>query len=577
MELAHNGHAPRGGCGRVSELFIVALRGLCALAVCLPAAAQQKRPDSAVDVADKAIAGLRQVSNQLTEAVKVYEKHLDAEMMLHGSGYRMAEGRRIPGADAGELSGPADMVQTAARKLAAARMLAARGAGYEPVALADSDRVQELIWEALKRMGTGNDAMRRLLMVSVKDLNARTDAVMKARRRELLRARNVTAEAAKKALVALPVPLSEADSAEEQRERAWDLMVANLGIPKTGGRNVRPPEDVPVFPIRFEPGKRFTLFADPFRRVAWTDSGMKDRRGRRLFYQEEWVRRAGTTVSMRWAVALDMATGQHTLLRRYWPREFRGDFEEDYRSQAREYLVDLPARADLTEPAALPTRQEMVSATAEVARSRGEIEQALADFRRGIGNGLAGNEAMLDDELPRDVRENLFAIRAHLAGVSATLDAEIRVRRAVERAAVKIRLLEALAAWVNGAALEQDGRAEGSRALVEAEQRCETEIDMTRRAGMEALGALPPDLSMAEAQFPGLRKGLIVRVRRRAAASLAQELWQFEGARQVKRTIMRIDIDARTGSQVMNGREVRYYRMEAGDTLEGIYDEYSSR
>ncbi len=30
-ELAHNGLAPRGGCGRVSELFRAALRGLCAL------------------------------------------------------------------------------------------------------------------------------------------------------------------------------------------------------------------------------------------------------------------------------------------------------------------------------------------------------------------------------------------------------------------------------------------------------------------------------------------------------------------------------------------------------------------
>jgi hypothetical protein len=29
-ELSHNGLAPRGGCGRVYELFSAALRGLCA-------------------------------------------------------------------------------------------------------------------------------------------------------------------------------------------------------------------------------------------------------------------------------------------------------------------------------------------------------------------------------------------------------------------------------------------------------------------------------------------------------------------------------------------------------------------
>src|ERR1035441_4151394 len=99
-----------------------------------------ERTDSA-----KAIANLRQIANELDEAVKSFQAHLDREISTHDRGYRTKAGRKIPGADADFNGGQADVVQAAMRKLFAARMIAARQPGYEPAPLADSDRIQALI------------------------------------------------------------------------------------------------------------------------------------------------------------------------------------------------------------------------------------------------------------------------------------------------------------------------------------------------------------------------------------------------------------------------------------------------
>jgi hypothetical protein len=60
-----------------------------------------------------------------------------------------------------------------------------------------------------------------------------------------------------------------------------------------------------------------------------------------------------------------------------------------------------------------------------------------------------------------------------------------------------------------------------------------------------------------------------------------QEVWQFAasvtGAREVKRTIVSIDIDPKSGSQIPTGREVKYYRTDPGETLEQIYDENAAQ
>jgi len=520
---------------------------------------------------------LRQITNDLDNAVKLYQAHLDREISAHDHGYRAKGGRRIPAADADLNGGQADVVQAAIRKLFAARMMAAHRAGYEPAPLADADHIQTLIVEARSRIDNGNEIIKKLYVVSAKELNPRTYAEQKAKHEELLKARNTAAEAAKKALVALPVALAEADSPEQQRDRAWDARA--------------------ILPIRFEEGKKIILVNELSCRIALTDSGMEDRQGRHLFYQEEWMTRqgsvarttgtgpAGIVVLLRWAVAVDTATGQHTLLRRYEPREFQGDVDGLYELQGSDYIT----KVNLPVVPVLPETKDLISAVESAERSRVELQQAALEFKRLIRDALTGNDALLvardklalDDDLPEDLRAKLFAIRGHLAGAAAILDSENKVRRAVERATSGVRELEALNAWVDGNSFEKAAPAQESRALLEAQNRSDIEIHSIRSLAREALAALPPDLPMPEAQLPALKKDVIVRIRQLGNSKYRQEVWRLEGtaqgAREVTRTIVLIDVDSKSGSQIPAAKELKSYPVDAGDSLEEIYDENAAQ
>jgi len=590
-------HAVRTRFGGV--LFVVA-----ALAGAPSSAdAQQSQPAGAADDPNQVIASLRKVADDLNGVVKSFQTDLDREIAAHDQGYRTQSGRKIPGADT-DLSGPADAVQTAMRKLFAARMISARRQGYAPTPLMEADQIQNLIVEARSRIKAGNDLMRRLLVVSVKGLQAGTYAEQRKTRDELLKARNAATEAAKKAYIALPVTVPEADSAEEQRERAWDLVMAKMDVPRPAGKPQENLERDPVFlPIAFEEGKRVVLINEHCCGIALTDSGLEDRHGRRLFYQEEWVRRqgnpartatgaAGIVIMQRWAVAVDTVTGQHTLLRRYKAHEF-SEIGALYESQGREYIsrVNLPGEA--MKP---PSIQELQAALTAMEHSREELHDAMQDFNRQIRESLARNDALLatddkaalDGELPSALREKLFAIRGHLSGTPAVLDSEAKVRRAVEASAARIRVLEGLAAWVGGNVLDREGPADDSPALLEALSRSDAEIDLTRSLEQTALAALPPAVSTAEAEFPALDKNMILRIRRLSGSPVAlatekcrQEIWVLSGpvrgARQVIRTIVFIDVETKSGSQIPTGREVRSYPVGADDTLEGIYDENAAQ
>jgi hypothetical protein len=531
---------------------------------------------------DNAIATLRQVADNLNDGVKLYQAHLDREIALHDGGYRAAGGRRIPGADADFNSGQAGVVQAAIRKLFAARMIAARRQGYSPIPLDDARHIQDLIADARTRIDAGNGVMRRLLVVSASELNQRTYAEQKARHDDLMKARNAAVEAAKRALVALPVALPEADSAEDQREKAWDLMVAK--------------RDTPVLPIRFEEGKRILLVNEHFCKVTLTDSGIEDHQGRHLFYEEEWMTRqgsvarttgtgpAGIVVWKRWAVAVNTTTGQHTLLRRYEAREFKGDFDDLYQLQEIDYVPN-PASRERSSP---PSLQELTLAVASLERSRDELRDAVLDLRRQNRDALTRSDGSLDEDLPPDLRESLFSIRAHLAGTTAILKTENNVRLALEEASGSVRAFEALDAWVNGNALEKETPARDSRILLEARSRSDAGIYLIRSLQREARAALPPEIPTPEALLPALKKDFIVRIRRMGGSAggsgpvkLKQEVWRIEGSaqgfRQVKRTIVAVEIESKSGSQVPRGREVKYYPLDASDTLEEIYDENAAQ
>jgi hypothetical protein len=327
---------------------------------------------------------------------------------------------------------------------------------------------------------------------------------------------------------------------------------------------------------------------------------MEDRQGRRLFYQEEWMTRqgsvarttgtgpAGIVVLLRWAVAVDTTTGQHTLLRRYLPREFQGDVDDLYDSQGSEYVSNV-SNVRLPADQTSPSTKGLLSAVDSAERSRAELQQAVLAFRRQERDALAANDALLsarnkpalDDDLPQDLREKLFAIRGHIAGATAILDSENKVRRALERAASKVRDLEALTAWVDGNSFERVALAQDSRALQEAQNRSDAGIHSIRSLEREALAALPPDLPMPEAQLPALTNDVIVRIRRLGNSRYRQEIWRLEvsaqGTRQVTREIVSIDIDSKSGSQIPAAREMKSYPVEVGDTLEEIYDENAAQ
>ena len=252
----------------------------------------------------------------------------------------------------------------------------------------------------------------------------------------------------------------------------------------------------------------------------------------------------------------------------------------------------------LAETSLSESPHEISTATDEVANAREDLNDAVASYQKEIREALAQNDASLaaqdkpalDDELPDRVRENLFAIRAHIAGTTSILGAENAVRRAVERTTGRLSALDAMVAWVNGNALEQESPGRGdAHALLEALNRSDSEIYMTRSLEREALAALPPDGAGPEARFPSLMKDVIVRIRgvRDGFANPAgtvrcrQEVWRMAGwiksERQVKRTIVFVDIGKKTASQIPAAREVRYYRAGPEDILEAVYDEYAAQ
>jgi hypothetical protein len=290
-------------------------------------------------------------------------------------------------------------------------------------------------------------------------------------------------------------------------------------------------------------------------------------------------------------VAVNTNTGQHTMLRRYPIREFRDELDKVYKSQGRDYLFNAES-----EPSAEPTAQDISPGLAEAARSREKLQDAILYFKTRIRDGLARNDALLgaqnkpgvDDDLPIALRESLFAIRGHMAGIPDIVDAEKKVRRSAEEATRHARIVEAMAAWMNGNALEREGPSGDSAEFLQALNRADMEIDLTRSAERNAVAVLPPDESQTEAQFPALMKDIIVRIRGMGASSAQggtirckQEIWRFAGSargdRRVQRTILFLDLGVKTGSQIPAGREVRYYKVDSGATLERIYDENAAQ
>jgi hypothetical protein len=541
----------------------------------------QSGPSADLADADKAIQGLRQISKELSEAVKRFHQHLDEAIALHDRWHRLADDRQIRGADVDLTGAPADLISETVRKFTAFRMLAARSGNYEPAPVADMDQIRNLILESRERVEASTAVLRRLLVVSVKDLDPHRDANIRIRHDQLLKARGGAEEAARQALAALPVELPDSNPADEGAQKDWDLLA--MGRPGVQGRTdsslskpVQTALKTPELPTHYARRKRFTLVSDSFFRMAITDSGIEDASGRRLFYEEEWILRGASVIRLRWRVAVDTATEDHVLLKRYPPLEMHGSIEELYRSMDR-YSVWYMEPPD---EGMRPAPAEVEAALAEVEDARTAILTAADDFRKISRESLT---PVLDAGLAPSLRETLFSVRAHLAGEPRALAAEEKVRRAIAEGWRSVASLEAVASWANR--LPEDESFPVSSGWDSLLDRSEREIDLLRSAAAEAVAFLPPGGSGTASKFPALQKDLIVRMRRPPGSksrqdAVLQEIWRSEspmqGAHEVRRTATLIVIDRRSGTQTAVASKTKYYATAAGDMLEEVFDEYAA-
>jgi hypothetical protein len=543
---------------------------------------------------NKAVDDLQRISNELNRTLKLLDTHLDDFIAHYDSSYRAGR-LQVQGADCDVGSGESNGGHAAVRKLVLARMLAARSLEYNPAPLADSSRLQDLIVEARKRIDASDGVIRRMPVISVKSLGRREEAEWKSKHDQLLKARTAAEEAARQAILALPVDLPEAASPEEAKDRAFELIVTGrVRLEKSAGQPVSPAAiaNGPSLPIRWERNKRITLIREPGDRMMLTDPGTEDRKGRHLFYQEEWVQSGVMAVKiLRWRVAVDTATGRHILIKRYPPRKLRGDIENASSLWDQDYLWRLEPPEDSTEP----SRVEVESALSELGRDREQLHAAIQDYREAIRNALAHNDrlqaaenqAVPDAALAQELREKLFAIRGHLARAPAILEHEKRVGGAIDHLAESVQKLESLAAWANRATLDEPepptkSSASGWETL---QQRSDDEIEMVIRIRAEASATLPPDLSPSEAKFPALQRGAIVHIIRQPSRGSTfrclQEIWRFgfagRGGRRVERIATLIAIDSMSGIQKVLGTGTRYYSADRDDSLEEVFDQYAAQ
>lgn len=566
---------------------------LMALTLAANLSAQSSKLSEAVNTTTRA---LTDITKELLDTVKAFHRHLDEAIARNDRGYKLPDGSRVLAADSALNSDRADIMQTTLRKFVAFRMLAARAGSYQPAAAADIDRIQQLIAESRKLVDASSPVLRRLLVVSVNDLNPVDDARVKLAHELLLKARAQAEEAARMAFLDLPVDLPEADSPEDSPQKAWDIHIAGLPVsPKTGGIPASLPRLRPedFRPLRIERRKRFTLIREPSLRMALTDAGIEDPYGRHLFYEEEWVQRGSAVLWMRRRVAVDPRTGQHVLIKLYPPLEFPGTLEHHYGSRMHSLWAMEPAD-DATEP----SRDEVETAIAAVAQSRENVQAALQNFRDAIHEARlrddrardAAGEVLLDGGLPDGIREYLFATRADLAGVKTILGLETDIRDAIGKSAGAMETLEPLAAWANRpttTASDNLTAAERDRLL----DRADRELDSLRDSQTEALAALPPHSAKEEEQFPALAKNLVVRMRGLPVRNIVtpdgrvrflQEVWRRESSMrgsssEVRRTVTLMIVDPRTGAQIRAASRTRYYPIGPEGVLEEVFEENAAQ
>jgi hypothetical protein len=339
--------------------------------------------------------------------------------------------------------------------------------------------------------------------------------------------------------------------------------------------------------------RRITLVNESGYRIALTDPAIEDRTGQRIFYEEEWEQRGPVVVRMRWRVGVDPKSGQHLLIKHYRLIERHGSLDDLYRRWDPDYLWYLEPAEDSPEY----SRGDIGDALARAAAARQEIRDAIDRYMLAIHQAMERNDqsraeakqAAVDGALALRLREKLFAIRGHLAGVESLLALEKDVHQAIDHSWEAVGVLESLGAWGNVAS---DDNSPGGMTVAEwdnVQERSAAEIDSIHAARLEARAALPPDVLEHEATFAALQRGLVVHIFRPFSARpteplvrFIQEIWDWQfspvgGSPEVRRKAALIQIDSRTGDQIRIGDATKYYTAGADATLEDIFERYGGQ
>ena len=521
------------------------------------------------------------IADDLNKAAKSYVRHADEGVARYDRGPRAA--------DTDITGGEAETMQSAIRKAFAARALVS-SSDEQPGLVADLKEIQNLILTARRRIDDSDAANKWLLVVSAPELSGGGgDAKQKKiRHAQLLKAREAVEAAAGKALLGLPIALPDGDSSKESAFEG--IFSGRVALPqrKSGDASTPPPDHSieaasALLPLHWDPGQLTPLISGQGYRMALANLGMKDAKGRYVFYQEEWIQRGRVVLRMGQITGVDAVSRQHVLIKRYPAREMPGRLEEVYTPGS------LNETRFAKPPDSGPAWEEAEAVLTKLTRLNAELPAARQRYRNALETGLARSDRRLqerkddglDTGLPADARVQLYAIRGHLLHATAILEAEKNLREDMRAAEKSVDELKRVAAWANRSALEEPSPVTPAADWDRLQSRADDAIYTSRKVIESTLAALPPDLSDRNAKFPELSKNFIVHmvgVRASMAPGMAiwQEIWDLgvpaSGQRRVRQEIDIIVIDPATGDQMRLSHQAKFYPAERDESLVDAYE-----
>jgi len=484
----------------------------------------------------------------------------------------------------------------AQRKLFIARIVAAQ----IPVPLlAELREIKKLVTMSSDLIDSGENAISRVAVFSIKTSPPLTDKEWKSTRKEWLAAKKDATSLIGTALAVLAV-----DSAPDPEEAYLEFNVSGLGKmtrqspPSPSTKKKDPlveqlkglPRDTPM-----------VLFNSPDCRVILVNAGMDPWTGRHLFYQEQWSRLHGIysskqppyfVLKRRKRVTVNAATGCHEVVAGYRDRQMavpEVNLEAISKSVASwDILWQQNPDSDSTAPA----MQEMKDAVDRLQKSVEAFAKALDDIKTAAKHSLAANdrkEGALDLGLPSDLRVTLYGWRACVSYSEEIQEFAHTLRAANAEVRETMMDLGPLAAWTNLALEGLPARISPKEGL-DLQELAAASFKTFHELEADPLAFLPPTASASWTTLSSGDPNYIIRFSFikpvNAPVEMIQDIWRWvpsgpslkgdlKAAPRVLRTITRIAIDPETGEQRRIEEKAIRYTLGYFDTLTTIFENNS--